>query len=107
MTLIKPNELVTFTGATGENVLDQAAKSIEVACQLVGAYCRGREKRGGRYRPGVEAVITTVAARILANPDQLQEREQVGPFSFFKGEGFKGFTLVELAVLDRYRKRGI
>ena len=107
MALITPDELIKFTGATGENVTDQATTAITVACQLVGAYCRGREKRAGRYRPGVEAVITTVAARILANPDQVQEREQVGPFSFSKGDGFKGFTIVELAVLNRYRKRGI
>lgn len=107
MSVISAEDLIKFTGATGENVELQAQTAIEVAQQLIGAYCRGREKRGSRYRPGVEAVITTAAARILANPDQVQEREQVGAFSFFKGEGFKGFTIVELAVLNRYRKRGI
>lgn len=107
MAIITADDLIKFTGTTGDNVKFQAEQAITVAVALVGAYCRGREKRGGRYRPGVEAVITTVAARILANPDQVQEREQIGPYSFFKGDGFKGFTIVELAVLNRYRKRGI
>ena len=44
---------------------------------------------------------------LQANPEQVQVREQVGPYSMFLAEGFSGFTLVELAVLNRYRKRGI
>ena len=48
-----------------------------------------------------------VAARILANPEQISVREQVGPYQMYKAAGFSGFTLVELAVLNRYRKRAI
>ena len=105
--MVTPAELVKFIGATGENVEMQAELAISTATALVGAYCRGKEKRAGRYRPGVEEVILTVSARILANPSQTQERETIGPYSYFRGEGFKGFTIVELAVLDRYRKKGI
>lgn len=102
-----PEELIKFTGTQGPNVDAQAAQALTTAKALVSAYCRGREKRGERYRPGVEEVITMVAARILANPEQISVREQVGPYQMYKAAGFNGFTLVELAVLNRYRKRAI
>lgn len=102
-----PEELVKFTGTQGPNVDAQAATALTTAQALVGAYCRGREKRGDVYRPGVEEVIMMVAARILANPEQISVREQVGPYQMYKAAGFSGFTLVELAVLNRYRKRAI
>lgn len=102
-----PDELIKFTGATGPNVEQQAQQALGMAEALVDAYTRGRYRRAGKYRPGVEAVITAVAARILENPSQIQVREQIGPYTYFKGNGFQGFTLVELAVLDRYRKRAI
>ncbi|AKK02338.1 hypothetical protein [Corynebacterium epidermidicanis] len=100
-----PDELIKFTGATGPNVQAQAQQALSMAEAFVDAYCRGRHKRGGVLRPGVDAVITAVAARILANPEQIQQREQVGPYSFYRDAGFQGFNLVELAVLNRYRKR--
>ena len=99
--------LVRFTGITRPNVEAQAEQALQIAGALVDAYTRGRHKRLGEYRPGVEDVITTVAARILANPEQIAVREQVGPYSMYRGEGFSGFTLVELAVLNRYRKRAL
>lgn len=102
-----PEELIKFTGTQGPNVDAQAAQALTTASALVSAYCRGREKRGDKYRPGVEEVITMVAARILANPEQISVREQVGPYQMYKAAGFNGFTLVELAVLNRYRKRAI
>lgn len=102
-----PEELIKFTGSEGPDVLVQAATALTMAEALVDAYCRGRHVRAGLRRPGVDAVITAVAARILANPEQIQQREQIGPFTYFKGAGFQGFTLVELAVLNRYRKRAL
>lgn len=102
-----PDELIEFTDATGENVEMQAKESLKIAAGLVNAYCRGRHLIAGQPRPGIEEVTTAVAARILANPEQIQQREQIGPYSYFKSEGFKGFTLAELAVLDRYRQRAV
>lgn len=103
-----PAELIEFTGATGPDVVAQAGVALTSAGAYVDAYCRGRQKRrDGSLKPGVDAVVTTVAARILANPEQISVREEVGPYVFFKGPGFNGFTLVELAVLNRYRKRAI
>ena len=102
-----PDDLIKFTGATGPNVTQQATQALGMAEALVDAYTRGRHMRAGHYRPGVEAVITAVAARILENPSQIQVREQIGPYTHFKGNGFQGFSLVELAVLNRYRRRAI
>lgn len=103
-----PDELIKFTGTEGPDVLEQAQVALGMAEALVDAYCRGRhEDKFGQLKSGVGAVITAVAARILANPEQIQQREQIGPYSYFKGAGFQGFTLVELAVLNRYRKRAI
>lgn len=102
-----PEELVKFTGAQGPDVVSQAATALMMAEGLVDAYCRGRHKRHGLPRPGVEEVIISVAARILANPEQISVREEVGPYNYYRGPGFSGFTLVELSVLNRYRKRAI
>lgn len=103
-----PDELIKFTGATGDAVEHQAAEAIKAAEALISGYCRGRDRdQWGDYRPGVESVRNTVAARILANPGQVSTREQIGPYSHFTGEGFTGFTLPELAVLNRYRKRAV
>ncbi|MEX3517676.1 hypothetical protein VVR26_09585 [Corynebacterium camporealensis] len=102
-----PEQLVEFTGITRPHVREQATVALKSAESFVAAYTRGRHKRGGEFREGVEDVIITVAARILSNPEQVSVREQVGPYSMYRGEGFKGFTLVELAVLNRYRKQAI
>lgn len=100
-----PSELLDFTGASGDRSEKQAQAALTMAEGMVDAYTRGKHKRGDRYRPGVQDVITLVAARILANPLQVQQREAIGPYSYFVGDGFQGFTLAELAVLNRYRKR--
>lgn len=82
--------------------------SLAAASGLVDAYCRGNHlDRAEKLRPGVGEVILTVAARLAANPGQVQVREQVGPVSMLVGEGFSGFTLTEQFVLNRYRKRAL
>ncbi|KXO99669.1 Uncharacterised protein (plasmid) [Tsukamurella tyrosinosolvens] len=80
----------------------QAGQAITVAGGMIDAYTRGRHlTANGETRPGVAAVVLMVAARMLANPEQL--RHTVGSVAF--NEGFAGFTLAELTVLNRYRKR--
>lgn len=107
--MVTAEKLAQYAELTGDHAIMQAEMAIETAKALIGAYCRGREKYtvGGRYKPGVEAVILTVASRIASNPSLIVQREQVGPYSFYRDAGFQGFTLVEQAVLDRYRKRAI
>lgn len=103
--MITPLELLKFTDIEGEDSEARATIALTTAEAYVDAYTRGNHTRGGHLRAGIEAVIITVASRILSNPEQISVREEVGPYVFFKGPGFNGFTLVELAVLNRYRKR--
>ena len=92
-------------GAADEVQADIALKAAEA---LVESYCRGRHVDvHGDSRPGVDTVVLTVAARLVANPGQVVRRDQAGPFSTHRGEGFKGFTLAEQAVLNRYRKQAL
>lgn len=101
-------KLVRFTGISRPNIEDQAAEALVIVEAMVSAYTRGRHKRAdGSFREGVEAVITTAASRILSNPEQVSVREQVGPYSMYRGEGFQGFSLAERMVLDRYRKSAL
>lgn len=91
------------------NVTDAATEAIATATALVGAYTRDRHmtRDGSDYRPGIRAVVLTVAARLLANPGQVSVGFKAGSLAVNKGQGFQGFTLAELATLDRYRKRAI
>lgn len=87
--------------------VDQAQLALDAATGLVEGYTRGNHRHPvtGDYRPGINTVVLTVAARIAANPGQVQMRDQAGSFSRHRGQGFNGFTLAELAILNRYRKR--
>lgn len=86
----------------------QVKVAVESALAMVEAYTRGRHvDAAGEYRPGVEAVVLGVAARLLANPGQVQSRVQAGSYSVLKGQSFQGFTLTEQQVLNRYRKRAM
>lgn len=86
-----------------EAVVALAGEALPVITAMARAYTRG----GGFTEDGpaedVAAVITTATARLMANPDQVQYR--AGEVSF--QSGFTSWTLAELFVLNRYRKRAI
>lgn len=104
---VTPEELVNFMGATPVSA-DIAATSVATAEALIGGYCRGcHVDRDGEYRDGIRAVVMTVAARIAANPGQVSIRDSAGEFSRSRGAGFNGFTLAELAVMNRYRRKAV
>lgn len=101
--MMTPDKLVEFTG-TGTAA--QAAESLETIEAMVEGYCRGRHVDDlGNFRPGVEKVIHAAAARLLGNPSQIAWKEQVGAVSSSRMGGFAGFSLGELAILNRYRVR--
>lgn len=102
---VTPEELISFMGATPVST-ETATTALTTAEALIGGYCRGCHVDGaGEYRDGIKAVVITVGARIAANPAQVTIRDSAGPFTRARGQGFSGFTLAELAVLNRYRKR--
>lgn len=97
-------DLVKWLGqsTTDTELMAQAAQAITLASSMVEAYTRGAHVTpAGATRPGVDAVIQMAAARMLANPEGL--RYSTGVVNF--ADAFTGFTLAELAVLNRYRKR--
>lgn len=99
-------ELVKFLGHdTADTALaEQAGQAVTTVTAMVAAYCRGKHTTSaGEPKTGVSEVILTAAARLLTNPEQLPM--DIGDVSI-RG-GFTGFTLVELAVLNRYRKRSL
>lgn len=104
---VTPEELNNFMGDTPVST-EIATTAVATAEALIGGYCRGAhvDKEGG-YRDGIRAVVMTVAARIAANPAQVTTRDSAGPFTRSRGAGFNGFTLAELAVLNRYRRKAV
>lgn len=76
-----------------------------MATTYVSAYTRGKgfDPDDGSPLPDIEAVIVSVAARLMTNPRGISQ-ETAGSFSqaHFR---FDGFTLLEQTVLNRYRIR--
>lgn len=65
------------------------------------AYTRDQGFVAGVPNASIRAVVHTATARFCANPDQVSST--VGGVTI--GKGFSGWSLAELAVLNRYRKR--
>lgn len=76
-----------------------AEKSADVVTKMAKAYTRDGGFTAGVPNAEIAAVITTAAARLVANPEQLSST--VGTVSI-RG-GFSGWTLTERLVLNRYR----
>jgi hypothetical protein len=53
------------------------------------------------------AVITTASARFMGNPKQTSTVTTIGPSTTDVRSHFQGWTLAELFVLNRYRKRAM
>jgi hypothetical protein len=71
------------------------------------AYTRGHGFDDGEPNEELAAVITTATARFIGNPTQLSRADTIGPFTTDIRGGFTGWTLAELFVLNRYRKRAM
>ncbi|GAB4582171.1 hypothetical protein [Nocardia sp. IFM 10818] len=84
-----------------------AQQALDVITPMVRAYVRGNGFNPIGY-PNEElaAVITTASARFASNPSQLEQYQQMGPFTG-RVNGFRGWELAEIFVLNRYRKRAI
>lgn len=98
-------KFLAFVGGSSKDK-EKAAAALEQAEQMVDGYTRGRHIQSHDpliYKAGIEGVIRSVAARLYANPFGINVREQVGAYSLTLGAGFQGFTLAELAILNRYR----
>jgi hypothetical protein len=90
----KPDDAATI--ATAE-------QAIPVVTVMAKAYVRG----GAGWVPNdeLDAVIVTATARMVSNPGQLPVDMTAGSFGHSIRGAFQGWTLAELFVLNRYRKR--
>lgn len=83
---------------------ESAEQAIPVVSTMVRAWVRGTGE-GWTPNDELEAVIVTATARLITNPGQIPVDHATGPFTQSLRGSFTGWTLAELAVLNRYRKR--
>jgi hypothetical protein len=94
-------DLAEFVGPSPDHRL---RRSLELVTAFARAYTRGRGfDDEGRPEPDIAAAIVTAAARLTSNPTGVIT-ETMGDYSVRYG-AFQGFNLVELAVLNAYRRR--
>lgn len=91
-------------GAATEDVGTRALAAVTLMAR---AYTGGEGFTGDVPNDEIAAAVLTAACRLARNPGGLATSETMGPFSFDVRGGFSGFTLGELAVLDRYRVHGL
>ena len=100
MAAITGQTVAGFLGQGDDSALvTLAGKSADVVTQMARAYTRDGGFTAGVPNNEIGAVITTAAARLVANPGQLGTT--VGTLSV-RGS-FNGWTLTERLVLNRYR----
>lgn len=98
-----PADVAAFLGKGNDARTTALAEAhLTVIMGLASGYTRG-QGFAGEIPADLAAVLIAATARYVANP-QGTEMETAGPMTIRKGS-FKGWTLAELSVLDRYRKR--
>ncbi len=82
----------------------QAPQHVAIVTEFVRAYTRGSGfDINGNANDDLAAVIVTATARLLASLS-LMPRREVGPMALVFTP-FRGFTVAEMIVLNRYRQR--
>lgn len=98
---------VAFLGRAGDaEALELANAQLPVVEAFVYGYTRGRGFPAFGVAPAepvLQNVIVSAVGRLLANPDQVKQY-QVGDY-MERGAVLNGWTLAELAILNRYRRR--
>ncbi len=94
-------EALLGSSALSTAAVPAAISQITVMCR---AYTRGRGFDFIDPNEELAAVITTAAARLAANGSGTMYRKKVDDVEIEYRSSFQGWTLAELAVLNRYRK---
>lgn len=101
MPAVEPDDLRQFIGA--DINYDRAEQVITMVTALAASYTRDEGFTNGVPQPDLHTVILTAAARLLR--DRGVASESMGPFNIQYRGGFDGWSVAELTVLNRYRKR--
>lgn len=102
--MVDAQQVADFLGrGTDTTVVAAAGETLPIITAMARAYTRdqGFDPATGEPAEDVAAVLVTATARLMANPEQIAT--DVGDVSI-RG-GFTGWSLAELFVLNRYRKR--
>lgn len=98
-------QVALFLGRADDTVLNASiGQAISIVTLLAKAYVRGGEDWDIDDYPEIEAVIVAAAARLATNPGVVDQDLVAGPFSRSLRGGFTGWTVAELAVLNRHRR---
>jgi hypothetical protein len=93
---------------SGDEEAAQAQQVITIVTSLVKSYTRGNGfDSEGSPAEDLRAVILTSSARLIFHQFQVPYAEVKGPESFSVREGWVGWTLTELAALNRWRIRAL
>ncbi|WP_347957093.1 hypothetical protein [Gordonia aichiensis] len=104
--IVEGVDVAAFLGkATDPTAVSLAEQHIPIVEAMARAYTRGRGFDDDGPYDDVGAVITTASARLMTNPGQLAGDRSAGPYSESVRGGFTGWTLAELFVLNRYRRK--
>ncbi|MCH9668954.1 MAG: hypothetical protein K0U80_14005 [Actinomycetia bacterium] len=112
---VNPRQVETLIDARIFNVQAQrhavvvADAVIPVVTAFARAYTRGRgfDTETGEPNNEVAAVITAASARFASNTAQTSTSRTEQEITVERRSWFTGWTLAELSVLNRYRKRAM
>lgn len=94
--------IAAFLGqGTDPELVALAGQHATIVTAMARAYTRGNGFTDAEPNDEITAVITTATARLVANPEQINTTTG----SVAVNGGFTGWTLAELFVLNRYRKK--
>lgn len=102
--IVTPSDVAAFLGQGDDpSLVALAREQLPFVTATVMGYVRGRGFTGDVPADDLALVIIASAARLVGNPD-LTRSETIGDYSVTPG-AFLGWTLPELAILNRHRKR--
>ncbi|BCP10433.1 hypothetical protein MINTM020_25310 [Mycobacterium paraintracellulare] len=96
-------DLQTLLGSTVSQ--EQATVVLTIITAMASSYTRGQGFTAGVPNDEIRAVILTASARLISNTSGLTFSEIEGPSQIEYNSAFSGWTVGELVVLNRFRRR--
>lgn len=97
-------DLQTLLGSTVSQ--EQATAVLAIITAMASSYTRGQGfTAAGMPNDEIRAVILTASARLISNATGLTFSEVEGPSQIEYTSAFSGWTVGELFVLNRFRRR--